>query len=163
LAAGELRHSYPHCWRCHNPVIFRATDQWFMIIDHDRHRDRSLAAIDQPVRWDPESSQNRIREAVRARPDCCISRQHAWGAGIPAMCCEGCGEPHLDPHVMRRAAELTRTGSSDLWYERPVEDFLPEHHRCPACGKPCPFRKETDVLDVWFDSGSTWRAIQATH
>jgi isoleucyl-tRNA synthetase len=163
LAAGELRHSYPHCWRCHRPVIFRATDQWFMIIDHDHHRDRSLAAIDERVRWDPESSQNRIREAVRARPDWCISRQRAWGVGIPAIYCEACGEPHLDLHVMRRAAELTRSGSSDLWYERPVEDFLPDHHRCPRCGQHGPFRKETDVLDVWFDSGSTWRAIQITH
>jgi isoleucyl-tRNA synthetase len=144
-------------------VIFRATDQWFMIIDHRGHRERCLAAIDSQVSWDPESSQNRIREAVRLRPDWCLSRQRNWGVGIPAIYCDACREPDLNPDVMRRAAELTRERGSDVWYDRPVEDFLPAGYRCPRCGSDGPFRQETDVLDVWFDSGSTHRAVQVTH
>ncbi|HEY6867268.1 MAG TPA: class I tRNA ligase family protein, partial [Candidatus Eisenbacteria bacterium] len=169
LASSRLTHSYPHCWRCRQPVIFRATDQWFMIIDHAGHRARSLELIDRAVRWEPPASQNRIRESVRLRPDWCLSRQRAWGVGIPAVYCEACSEPLLDPAVMRRAAELTRGGDgrpapgSDVWYERPVEDFLPAGFTCPKCGKPGPFRKETDILDVWFDSGCTHRALQAIH
>jgi isoleucyl-tRNA synthetase len=163
LHAWKFTHAYPHCWRCNNPVIFRATDQWFMIVDHDGHRERCVELIERSVAWDPASSQNRIREAVRNRPDWCLSRQRNWGVGIPAVYCEACGEPSLDARVMARAAELTRAHSSDAWYERPVTDFLPAGYACPKCGKPGPFRAETDVLDVWFDSGSTFRAIQVTH
>ncbi len=163
IAAGTLTHSYPHCWRCRRPVIFRATKQWFMIIDHDHHRDRALEQIDAAVRWDPASSQNRIRESVRGRPDWCLSRQRSWGVGIPAIYCESCGEAALDPGVMKQAAGITRAHGSDAWYERPVVDFLPPAFRCPQCGGAGPFRKETDILDVWFDSGSTHRAIQVTH
>lgn len=163
LHASSFTHSYPHCWRCRKPVIFRATDQWFMIVDHDGHRDRCVDAIEKRVAWDPATSQNRIREAVRSRPDWCLSRQRSWGVGIPAVYCEGCGEPALEPRVMKRAAELAREHTSDSWYERPVEDFLPAGHTCPKCGGAGPFRKETDVLDVWFDSGTTHRAIQVTH
>lgn len=163
LHASVFTHAYPHCWRCRKPVIFRATDQWFMIVDHDGHRERCVDLIERAVRWDPGSSKNRIREAVKSRPDWCLSRQRAWGVGIPAVYCEACGEPSLDAAVMRRAAQLTREHSSDVWFERPVEDFLPPGHRCPKCGASGPFRKETDVLDVWFDSGSTHRAVQVTH
>lgn len=163
LHASTFSHSYPHCWRCRKPVIFRATDQWFMMVDHDGHRDRCVEQIERAVRWDPASSQNRIREAVKNRPDWCLSRQRAWGVGIPAVYCEGCGEPTLDARVMKRAAELTRAHSSDVWYERPVADFLPAGFACPKCGSAGPFRAETDVLDVWFDSGSTHRAVQVTH
>lgn len=167
LGASTFSHSYPHCWRCHQPVIFRATDQWFMIIDHApeggaTHRDQSLAAIE-AVRWDPPSSQNRIRESVRGRPDWCLSRQRSWGVGIPAVYCESCERPILDAGVMRRAVEVTRAHGSDAWYERPVADFLPEGLTCPGCGSSGPFRRETDILDVWFDSGATHRAIRATH
>ncbi len=163
LHASSFTHSYPHCWRCHKPVIFRATDQWFMMVDHDGHRDRCSQLIERAVAWDPPGGQNRIREAVKSRPDWCLSRQRAWGVGIPAVYCEACGEPSLDPHVMARAAELTRTQSSDAWYERPLTDFLPAGYSCPKCGAAGPFRAETDVLDVWFDSGSTHRAIQVIH
>ena len=162
LAATQLTHAYPHCWRCRQPVIFRATDQWFMIIDHDRHRDRALAGIER-VSWDPPASQNRIRESVRGRPDWCLSRQRSWGVGIPAVYCGDCGQPSLDPGVMRKVAEVTRTEGSDAWFERPVESFLPEGFRCPACGAAGPFRKETDILDVWFDSGCTHRVVQEHH
>ncbi len=163
LGASTFSHSYPHCWRCHQPVIFRATWQWFMIIDHDGHRERALDAIEREVRWDPESSQNRIRESVRGRPDWCLSRQRTWGVGIPAVYCTACETARLDAGVMARAAELTAEEGSDAWYEHPVERFLPEGFRCASCGASGPFRKETDILDVWFDSGSTHRAVQVTH
>jgi isoleucyl-tRNA synthetase len=163
LAEGTLTHAYPHCWRCHQPVIFRATKQWFMIIDHDRHRERALEAIEREVRWEPPSSQNRIRDAVRLRPDWCLSRQRSWGVGIPAVYCETCGESVLDAGIVERAAALTRELGSDAWYELPVERFVPQALRCPHCGAAGPFRKETDILDVWFDSGSTHRAAQVTH
>ncbi|MEK7329446.1 MAG: isoleucine--tRNA ligase [Candidatus Eisenbacteria bacterium] len=159
----ELTHAYPHCWRCHRPVIFRATKQWFMMIDHRGHRERALEAIERQVRWEPPSSQNRIRDAVRLRPDWCLSRQRSWGVGIPAVYCEACGEADLDPRVMSNAAALARAQGSDAWYELPVERFLPQGFACRHCGKAGPFRKETDILDVWFDSGSTHRAIQITH
>jgi isoleucyl-tRNA synthetase len=173
LGASRFTHSYPHCWRCHRPVIFRATDQWFMIIDHAPaplagdgppvpHRERALAAIE-TVRWDPASSQNRIRESVRGRPDWCLSRQRSWGVGIPAVYCEACDLPVLDAGVMRRAVEQTRAHGSDAWYERPLSEFLPDGFACPGCGSAGPFRRESDILDVWFDSGSTHRAIRATH
>ncbi len=163
LAEGTLTHAYPRCWRCHRPVIFRATKQWFMMIDHLAHRDRVLAAIEQEVTWEPPSSRNRMSDAVRLRPDWCISRQRSWGVGIPALYCEACGEASLDADVMTRAARLTREQGSDAWYELPVERFLPPGFACPRCGKPGPFRKESDILDVWFDSGSTYRAVQITH
>ena len=163
VAAGSFVHSYPHCWRCRQPVIFRATEQWFMIIDHQGMRDRALELIEREVRWDPTGSRNRIRESVRVRPDWCLSRQRAWGVGIPAIYCEACGEAALDPAVMARAAELTRRHGSDAWYERPVADFIGPDFACPKCGRHGPFRKETDILDVWFDSGSTHRAVPAMH
>src|SRR4029079_14964439 len=134
LAQGTLTHSYPHCWRCRQPVIFRATHQWFMIIDHAGHRDRALEQIEHAVRWDPPSSQNRIRESVRLRPDWCLSRQRSWGVGIPALYCEACEEAVLDPQVMKQAADITRAEGSDAWYEHGVERFLPAGFRCPACG-----------------------------
>ena len=163
IAESSLTHAYPHCWRCRRPVIFRATRQWFMMIDHRGHRDRALAAIEGEVRWEPPSSRNRIRDAVRLRPDWCLSRQRSWGVGIPAVYCEACGEASLDAGVMGRAAALTREQGSDAWYELPVERFLPPDFACSQCGAAGPFRKETDILDVWFDSGSTHRAVQVTH
>ena len=163
LAASSFTHPYPHCWRCRQPVIFRATDQWFMIIDHLGHRDRVLEQIETAVRWDPPSSRNRIRESVRVRPDWCLSRQRAWGVGIPALYCEACDAALLDPAVMKRAADVTRAEGSDAWYERPAEHFVPQGFTCTACGKPGPFRKETDILDVWFDSGTTHRGARLMH
>jgi isoleucyl-tRNA synthetase len=163
VAAASITHSYPHCWRCRRPVIFRATEQWFMIIDHAAHRQRALEQIEHAVRWDPAGSRNRIRDAVGGRPDWCLSRQRAWGVGIPAVYCESCGKASLDARVMARAAELTRAHGSDAWYERSVADFLPPGFTCPECSAAGPFRKETDILDVWFDSGCTHRAARAGH
>ena len=158
LARGKLTHAYPHCWRCRNPVIFRATDQWFMAIDAHDHRKRSLAAIEH-VAWDPPSSKNRIASAVETRPDWCLSRQRSWGVGIPALYCLGCDAPVVHKDVIARVAERTAAANSDVWYTEPAGAFVPEGFKCPTCGSPGPFEKETDILDVWFDSGSTHRAV----
>ena len=158
LHAGEITHSYPHCWRCKGALIFRATNQWFMSIDHDGHRLKALDAIEE-IGWDPPGSKNRIRDAVAHRPDWCLSRQRSWGVGIPAIYCEACDEPILDQTVMANVAARSREHGSDDWFESPIEAFLPEGYKCPHCVQPGPFRKETDILDVWFDSGSTHRAV----
>jgi len=163
LASAVITHPYPHCWRCLQPVIFRATDQWFMIIDHAGHRGRALDLIETRVRWDPPTSRNRIRESVRLRPDWCLSRQRAWGVGIPAIYCDTCGTVLLDPAVMRRAADVTRAEGSDAWYTHPSGYFVPAGFTCSTCGAKGPFRLETDILDVWFDSGTTHRGARAMH
>ena len=158
VAESSFVHPYPHCWRCKGAVIFRATEQWFMSIDHQGHREKALEAV-RETRWDPPGSRNRITDAVAGRPDWCLSRQRSWGVGIPALYCDHCGEAILDQAVMRLVAERSRRLGSDDWYESPVESFLPGGFRCPKCDEPGPFRKETDILDVWFDSGCTHRVV----
>lgn len=154
------RHNYPHCWRCDTPLIFRATEQWFMSIDHAGHRERALNAIRQ-VRWIPPEGEVRISAAVQNRPDWCLSRQRAWGVGIPAFYCEACGEVILTPETVERVAQIIEREGSDVWFEQPADYFLPEGFTCPTC-QSTRFRKETDVLDVWFDSGSTHRLVLET-
>jgi len=151
------RHNYPHCWRCDTPLIFRTTEQWFMSIDHAGHRERALNAIHQ-VRWIPPEGETRITAAVQNRPDWCLSRQRAWGVGIPAFYCEACGAVILTPETVERIASIIEREGSDVWFEKPATYFLPEGFVCPQCGAS-EFRKETDVLDVWFDSGSTSRLV----
>jgi len=158
LGKGKLTHSYPHCWRCHNPVIFRATDQWFMAIDAHDHRKRALAAIEATA-WDPPSSRNRIASAVESRPDWCVSRQRSWGVGIPALYCGACDQPTVHRDIIALVAAKVRAANSDVWYTEPAEAFVPPGFQCPSCGSKGPFEKETDILDVWFDSGSTHRAV----
>jgi isoleucyl-tRNA synthetase len=158
LAETEIQHSYPHCWRCKGGLIFRATNQWFMGIDHADHRQNSLAAVED-VSWDPPGSRNRIRDAVANRPDWCLSRQRSWGVGIPAIFCQSCEAALLDPAVMANVAARCRQHGSDDWFETPVEEFLPDGFTCSECRAKGPFRKETDILDVWFDSGATHRAV----
>ncbi len=159
LNMSKFEHSYPHCWRCHNPLIFRATVQWFMNIDHDDHRNRCLAAIDE-VEWFPKESINRIKSMVSNRPDWCVSRQRSWGVGIPAFYCNDCDASILTETSIRSVVELVQKESSDAWYEKSPEDILPPDFKCPECGAGKDrLRKETDVLDVWFDSGSTNRAV----
>jgi isoleucyl-tRNA synthetase len=157
LADTEYQHQYPHCWRCRNPLLFRATVQWFMDIDHNGHRERALRAI-QEVKWYPPASQNRISSMVATRPDWCLSRQRAWGVGIPAFYCESCGKEILDGRAIRAVHDLVARESSDAWYALPAENILPPDFACPACGGK-DLRKETDILDVWFDSGSTHFAV----
>ena len=158
LARGTMTHSYPHCWRCRDAVIFRATDQWFMAIDANGHRGRALEAIE-ATRWDPPSSKNRITAAVEGRPDWCLSRQRSWGVGIPALYCSACGQPTVHRDVIALVAARVRAANSDVWVTEPAESFVPEGFACPSCGSPGPFSKETDILDVWFDSGTTHRAV----
>jgi isoleucyl-tRNA synthetase len=157
---ASLVHSYPHCWRCKKPVIFRATEQWFIAVDHDDLRGRTLGVINDRVRWLPSWGKTRIESMVSLRPDWCISRQRSWGVPIPAFACESCGERLLTAESVRHVRDLFREGGADLWYTRPVEDLLPPGAACAKCGGSA-FRKENDILDVWFESGSSHRAVLA--
>jgi len=159
LAAHTVAHSYPHCWRCRKPLIFRATEQWFLRIDHDGLREKVLAAIDE-VKWVHGWSRDRIRNMTETRPDWNLSRQRAWGVPIPALRCAGCGNVILDSAVMKIAEAIFAKESSDAWFERPVADFTPAGLKCPKCSGAS-FTKEEDVLDVWFDSGCSQAAVLA--
>ncbi|MFQ3610417.1 MAG: isoleucine--tRNA ligase [Fimbriimonadales bacterium] len=160
LHYAPYHHNYPHCWRCDSPLLFRTTVQWFMNIDHDRHREKALEAIRQ-VRWIPPEGETRITAMVANRPDWTLSRQRAWGVGIPAFYCEECGEVLLQPELIERVAKIIEREGSDVWFDKPADYFLPEGITCSRCGSTR-FRKETDVLDVWFDSGSTHRLVLET-
>jgi len=157
LFTENISHSYPHCWRCHKPVIFRATKQWFVEVEHRDLRKRLLEEIDK-VEWVPDWGKTRIVSMVADRPDWCISRQKSWGLPIPAFYCEKCGETLLDPHVIRYTAAVFRKKGSTSWFELPASQFLPAGTKCPKCGGT-EFRKETDIFDVWFESGSSQRAV----
>lgn len=160
LHHAPYHHNYPHCWRCDSPLLFRTTVQWFMNIDHMGHREKALRAIE-GVRWIPEEGENRIKAMVANRPDWCLSRQRAWGVGIPAFYCEACGEVLLSPEIVEAVAQKIEQEGSDVWFDKPADYFLPAGTRCAKCGAS-QFRKETDVLDVWFDSGSTHRLVLET-
>ncbi len=153
LKVDEITHEYPHCWRCKNPLIFRATVQWFMDIDHQGHREKCLKEIEN-TRWIPPQMINRIYNMVKTRPDWCLSRQRAWGVGIPAFYCENCGEVIITPETVKRVYNLVWEKGSDAWFELPPEEILPPGFTCPKCGGHS-FIKEKDILDVWFDSGSS--------
>ncbi len=155
LAASDINHSYPHCWRCKNPVIYRATPQWFVKVD--KFRNETLEAI-KGVKWIPSSGENRISNMVEGRSDWCISRQRAWGVPIPVFYCEECGEAIVTDETIENVAKIFEKESSDAWVKYSAEELLPAGFICPKCGKKH-FRKETDIMDVWFDSGVTWRAV----
>jgi len=159
IAAGKDKHSYPLCWRCHHPVIFRATEQWFIAMDVDGFRQRALDAI-AGVRWYPAWGEERIRNMIAARPDWCISRQRLWGVPIPAFYCAGCGEAILTAELTRHVAAIVEQTSADVWYEREARELLPAGFQCPRC-RGTAFNKETDILDVWFDAGSSYAAARA--
>jgi isoleucyl-tRNA synthetase len=154
MLVGErkLAHSYPHCWRCHNPVIFRATEQWFIELDHDDLRKKSLAEIAK-VKWKPEWGEARIHDMVAERPDWCISRQRFWGVPLIVFYCEACGKQLKDFHALRHVLPFFEREGADAWYTHSAEELLPPDTKC-ACGAS-KWKKEKDVLDVWFDSGST--------
>ena len=152
-----LSHSYPHCWRCKKLVIFRATEQWFISVDHKDLRSRTLQRIDE-VQWLPSWGKNRIEAMVSLRPDWCISRQRSWGVPIPALGCTSCQTQLLTAETVRHFRDLFRAKGADAWFTLPVEELLPEAARCPQCGGTS-FRKEGDILDVWFESGSSHRAV----
>jgi isoleucyl-tRNA synthetase len=158
LKADTITHSYPHCWRCKNPVIFRATEQWFISMDDKGLRERALAEIDK-VKWYPAWGHDRMRGMVENRPDWCISRQRLWGVPITVLYCEGCGEAVTSPELFAKVKELFEVEGADAWFERPASDFYSAP--CAKCGKS-EYRKERDILDVWFDSGSSNIAVLQT-
>ena len=157
VAQGEIRHSYPHDWRCKNPVIFRTTVQWFLALEHAGLRQRALREI-AATRWIPPSGEGRITGMVATRPDWCLSRQRVWGVGIPAFYCFDCKALLLEAALVRRVAARVRERGSDAWFDEPASAFLPPGTLCPVCGG-AEFYKEVDILDVWFDSGSSHRAV----
>ena len=155
LQQQDIQHSYPHCWRCKKPVIYRATPQWFVKVD--KFRDKALEAI-HGVKWIPASGENRIGNMVESRTDWCISRQRAWGVPIPIFYCEDCGEVICDDRTIENVARIFEEESSDAWVKYSAEELLPEGYVCPKCGKKH-FKKEKDIMDVWFDSGVSCRAV----
>jgi isoleucyl-tRNA synthetase len=159
LDVAELSHSYPHCWRCHSAVIFRATEQWFISMDKRDLRGRALAAIEQ-VRWIPAWGRDRIAGMVAARPDWCISRQRAWGVPIVAVRCEQCGTTTTTEPLLEHVADVFARESSDAWFTRPAAELVPPGFACEQCGGTT-FVKEEDILDVWFDSGVSFAAVVA--
>jgi len=152
----QLTHSYPHCWRSKNPLIFRATEQWFLRVDHAALREIALAEIDR-VSWVPKWGRDRISNMMQTRPDWCLSRQRAWGVPIPAFACEECGAFHADPAVIAHVEAIFRQRGSDAWYELPVQELLPAGYRC-GCGSER-FRLDDNILDVWFDAGCSHDAV----
>ncbi len=154
----EMTHSYPHCWRCKQPIIFRATEQWFISMEKNGLRQKALAAIGQ-VTWIPRWGRERIYQMVERRPDWCISRQRSWGVPIIAFHCRQCGQALLTPEILRDLIARVRAEGADFWFAAPVSELLPPGTRCPCGGTD--FRKETDILDVWFDSGVSWAAVLA--
>ena len=151
-----ITHSYPHCWRCHNPIIFRATEQWFMSIDKDGLREKLMNNLDQ-VRFFPAAGRERMRSMIGLRPDWCLSRQRFWGTPVTILYCKKCGKPQVDHRLFEFIKQRAMNEGSDFWFTDPVEKLMPEGYHCP-CG--ChEFRKETDILDVWLDSGVSWAAV----
>lgn len=152
FASEEITHSYPHCWRCKTPIIFRATPQWFCSVDS--FKDEAAAAC-KGLRWLPAWGEDRMISMIRERADWCISRQRRWGLPIPVFYCKECGKPVCTDETIEHISNLFGEHGSNIWFEKDAEDLIPEGLVCPHCGKSHGFEKETDTLDGWFDSGST--------
>jgi len=168
LHSDKMEHSYPHCWRCHNPVIFRATEQWFISMEtpmpggagaNDTLRARTLEEI-KKVKWDPAWGEERMANMIATRPDWCISRQRVWGVPIAVFLCEGCGKPLNDKAVNRKVVELFAKSGADAWFTAESDGMLPAGTKCPHCGG-VKFEKETDIFDVWLESGASYLALLA--
>jgi isoleucyl-tRNA synthetase len=166
MGAFDLNHSYPHCWRCHKPLIFRATEQWFISMEtpmlspkgNGTFRQRALDEISNVV-WDPAWGEERISNMIATRPDWCISRQRIWGVPIAVFLCERCHEPLNDAAINKSVVKRFETDGADVWYSAKVEELLPAGTACRNCGTVMDFRKEMDILDVWFESGASWNAV----
>ena len=159
FAVQKIIHQYPHCWRCKEPVLFRATEQWFCSVDG--FKEDAIRAIEE-VKWIPAWGEGRIKNMVSDRSDWCISRQRIWGVPIPIFYCQNCGQYHIDEASIQAVAELFRQEGSDAWYTHEASDILPEGTACKKCGGK-KFRKEKDIMDVWFDSGSTHASVLEEH
>ncbi len=178
MHADKTEHSYPHCWRCHNPVIFRATEQWFISMEapipggsgsrgsegsrgpeKDTLRTRTLEEI-KHVKWDPAWGEERLSNMIASRPDWCISRQRVWGVPIAVFLCESCGKPLNDPVINRKVVELFARSGADAWFTSESDTILPAGTKCPHCGTT-KFEKETDIFDVWLESGASYLALVA--
>jgi isoleucyl-tRNA synthetase len=166
LHSDQMEHSYPHCWRCHNPVIFRATEQWFISMEtpmpggngkNDTLRTRTLEEIEK-VKWDPAWGEERLSNMIQTRPDWCISRQRVWGVPIAVFLCEACGKPLNDRAINRKVVELFRKSGADAWFTAESDGILPSGTKCPHCGG-AKFDKETDIFDVWLESGASYLAL----
>jgi isoleucyl-tRNA synthetase len=166
LHAETTEHSYPHCWRCHNPVIFRATEQWFISMEtlmpggkskDDTLRTRTLEEI-KHVKWDPAWGEERLSNMISTRPDWCISRQRVWGVPIAVFLCEGCGKPLNDKAVNKKVVELFARAGADAWFTSESDSILPAGTKCPHCDST-KFEKETDIFDVWLESGASYLAL----
>ena len=167
LFSENYNHRYPHCWRCKNPVIFRATPQWFISMDDvngqpstDGLRAKATREIES-VKWHPSWGEGRMQNMFNGRPDWCVSRQRSWGVPIPVFYCQDCDEPVADKKIVDYVADIFAVETADAWYSRPESELLPEGFVCPKCNS-ADFRKETDILDVWFDSGSSCVAVLET-
>ena len=167
LGRADIYHSYPHCWRCHHPVIFRATEQWFVNIDTPMQnpdgsattfRQRALDEIRNSVKWDPAWGEDRIANMIATRPDWCISRQRVWGVPIAVFLCRQCNTPVSEVGLNGRIIDLFRREGAESWHSAAADALLPKDVHCSKCGGS-EFRRETDVLDVWFDSGASWYAV----
>ncbi|EJW95906.1 Isoleucyl-tRNA synthetase, partial [gut metagenome] len=154
LGVQHITHQYPHCWRCHNPIIFRATEQWFCSVD--AFKEDVYKAIDS-VSWFPGWGHDRMMGMVRDRKDWCISRQRTWGVPIPAFYCKKCGKYHITDETIKAVSDLFRKEGSDAWFKYEASEILPEGFTC-ECGST-EFEKDRDTMDVWFDSGSTHLAV----
>lgn len=152
----QITHSYPHCWRCHSPIIFRATEQWFMNIDKDGLRGKLMENLDN-VKFYPAAGRERMRSMISLRPDWCLSRQRFWGTPVTILYCKKCGKPQTDHKLFEFIKERAMKEGSDFWFTDPVEKLMPQGYAC-SCGS-AEFRKETDILDVWLDSGVSWAAV----
>jgi isoleucyl-tRNA synthetase len=159
LLVGErkLEHSYPHCWRCKQPVIFRATQQWFVSMEEGALRNKALNEINR-VEWIPQRGKDRIFGMILNRPDWCLSRQRMWGTPIPVFSCQCCSTPLADPKVIEHVAGHVQQGGADVWFTRSALELLPPGIHCPQCGGNT-FKKEHDILDVWFESGVSHAAV----
>ncbi len=162
LKEEDHSHSYPHCWRCKKPIIFRATTQWFMKIDHKDLRKRMLKVIGKDIQFIPDWGKNRIGAMVETRPEWCLSRQRYWGVPIPVIRCKHCTGVHFVKESKDKILELFEKEGADAWFAHPAEAFLPAGLKCPQCHKS-EFEKETDIVDVWFDSGVSHQAVLRKH